>query len=87
MKIQETLLSLLEDERIVNRKVAYLAKDGVREYSKTNPSDMDFLPKIEQKLKFLGVKYNKIETPKRYVIELVEEIKEENKKESESLEA
>lgn len=76
--VNERLLSLLEDERVVNRKVALLAKEGVREYSKTNPLDMEFMPKIEQKLNFLGVKYEKIETPKRFIIQLVtEEIKEE----------
>lgn len=29
--ISERLLSLLEDERVVNRKVSLLANDGVRE--------------------------------------------------------
>lgn len=74
--ISERLLSLLEDERVVNRKVSLLANDGVREYSKTNPSDMEYMPKVEQKLNFLGVKYQKMETPKRYVIQLVEEVEE-----------
>lgn len=75
--ISERLLSMLEDERVVNRKVSLLANDGVREYSKTNPSDMEFMPKIEQKLNFLGVKYQKMETPKRYVIQLMEEEQKE----------
>lgn len=74
--ISERLLSLLEDERVVNRKVSLLANDGVREYSKINPSDMEYMPKVEQKLNFLGVKYQKMETPKRYVIQLVEEVEE-----------
>ena len=74
--ISERVLSLLEDERVVNRKVSLLANDGVREYSKTNPNDMEYMPKIEQKLNFLGVKYQKMETPKRYIIQLVEEIEE-----------
>lgn len=74
--ISERVLSLLEDERVVNRKVSLLANDGVREYSKTNPNDMEYMPKVEQKLNFLGVKYQKMETPKRYIIQLVEEIEE-----------
>lgn len=77
--VNEILLSLLDEERTVNRKVALLANDGVREYSKTNPSDMEYMPKVEQKLNFLGVKYQKMETPKRYIIQLVDEpVKEEN---------
>ena len=32
--VNEILLSLLDEERTVNRKVALLANDGVREYSK-----------------------------------------------------
>ena len=50
--ISERVLSLLEDERVVNRKVSLLANDGVREYSKTNPNDMEYMPKVEQKLNF-----------------------------------
>lgn len=77
--VNEILLSLLDEERTVNRKVALLANDGVREYSKTNPSDMEYMPKVEQKLNFLGVKYQKMVTPKRYIIQLVDEpVKEEN---------
>lgn len=77
--VNEILLSLLDEERTVNRKVALLANDGVREYSKTNPSDMEYMSKVEQKLNFLGVKYQKMETPKRYIIQLVDEhVKEEN---------
>lgn len=77
--VNEILLSLLDEERTVNRKVALLANDGVREYLKTNPSDMEYMPKVEQKLNFLGVKYQKMETPKRYIIQLVDEpVKEEN---------
>lgn len=77
--VNEILLSLLDEERTVNRKVALLANDGVREYSKTNPSDMEYMTKVEQKLNFLGVKYQKMETPKRYIIQLVDEpVKEEN---------
>lgn len=82
--INEILLSLLDEERTVNRKVALLAHDGVREYSKTNPSDMEYMPKVEQKLNFLGVKYQKMETPKRFVIQLVDEPKEEVKEELET---
>ncbi|MEY8621937.1 hypothetical protein AALM16_19995 [Bacteroides caccae] len=77
--VNEILLSLLDEERTVDRKVALLANDGVREYSKTNPTDMEYMPKVEQKLNFLGVKYQKMETPKRYIIQLVDEpVKEEN---------
>ncbi len=84
MSISEIILKLLEDERYVNRKVSLLAKDVVREYSKTNPSDMDTLPKVEQKLNFLGVKYKKMETPKRYIIQLIEETEEAEEKEIET---
>lgn len=82
--VNEILLSLLDEERTVNRKVALLAHDGVREYSKINPSDMEYMPKVEQKLNFLGVKYQKMETPKRFVIQLVDEPKEEVKEELET---
>lgn len=79
--VNEILLSLLDEERTVNRKVALLANDGVREYSKTNPMDMEYMPKVEQKLNFLGVKYQKMETPKRYIIQLLEVEKEDEEKE------
>ena len=39
------------------------------------------MPKVEQKLNFLGVKYQKMETPKRYIIQLLEVEKEEEEKE------
>lgn len=85
MSISERVLSLLEDERTINRKVSLLAKDGVREYSKTNPLEMDTLPKVEQKLNFLGVKYQKMETPKRYIIQLIEENEKIEEKETETV--
>lgn len=45
---------------------------------------MEYMPKVEQKLNFLGIKYHKMETPKRYVIQLIEEVEEkENDKVSE----
>lgn len=81
--MKEILLSILEDEKKLNRKLVRLANEGTMEFILTNPEQMDLQLKMENKLNFLGVKYNVITTKRRNVMMLVEEKKEE----SESVEA
>lgn len=78
------LLSILEDEKKLNRKLVRLANEGTMEFILTNPEQMDLQKKMENKLNFLGVKYEVISTKRRNVLMLVEE---EKKEESESIEA
>lgn len=77
------LLSILEDEKKLNRKLVRLANEGTMEFLHTNEEQMDLQKKIENKLNFMGIKYDVISTNRRNVLIL----KEEKKEESESVEA
>lgn len=80
--MKEILLSILEDEKRLNRKLVRLANDGTMEFLHTNVEQMDLQQKIENKLSFLGVKYDVITTNRRNVL-----ILSKDNKESESVEA
>lgn len=77
------LLSILEDEKKLNRKLVRLANEGTIEFLHTNHEQMDLQKKMENKLNFLGIKYDVISTNRRNVLIL----KEEKKEESESVDA
>lgn len=86
--MKHTLLSILEEEKRLNRKLVRLANEGTMEFLLTNQEQMELQLRMENKLNFLGIPYSIVPTKRRNVLVLVEAPKnEEIKEESESVEA